>query len=80
MLSQKRSIKFQKKNNVKLRLSKEIAELDDIFIADFLKTIRENYYIGPITLDSVASQPKETLKALNVYDLAIIAKPREKFS
>lgn len=72
--------KISKEKQRKIAVIKGNAELDDIYIADLLKTIRENYYIGPITLDSVASQPKETLKALNVYDLAIIAKPREKFT
>lgn len=72
--------KISKEKQRKIAVIKGNAELDDIFIADFLKTIRENYYIGPITLDSVAKQPNETLKALNVYDLAIIAKPREKFT
>ena len=72
--------KIAKEKQRKIAVIKGNQELDDIFIADFLKTIRENYYIGPITLDSVATQPKETLKALNVYDLAIIAKPREKFT
>lgn len=72
--------KISKEKQRKIAVIKGNGELDDIYIADFLKTIRDNYYIGPITLDSVASQPKETLKALNVYDLAIIAKPREKFT
>ena len=72
--------KISKEKQRKIAVIKGNGELDDIYIADFLKTIRDNYYIGPITLDSVVSQPKETLKALNVYDLAIIAKPREKFT
>lgn len=72
--------KISKEKQRKIAVIKGNGELDDIYIADFLKTIRDNYYIGPITLDSVASQPNETLKALNVYDLAIIAKPREKFT
>ena len=64
----------------KIAVIKGNGELDDVFIADFLKSVRENYYIGPITLDSVAKQPNQTLKALNIYDLAIIAKPTEKFT
>lgn len=72
--------KILKEKQRKIAVIKGNGELDDIYIADFLKTIRDNYYIGPITLDSVALQPKKTLKALNVYDLAIIAKPREKFT
>lgn len=64
----------------KIAVIKGNGELDDVYIADFLKSVRENYYIGPITLDSVAKQPNQTLKALNIYDLAIIAKPTEKFT
>ncbi len=72
--------KISKEKQRKIAVIKGNGELEDIYIADFLKTIRDNYYIGPITLDSVASQPIKTLKALNIYDLAIIAKPKEKFS
>jgi hypothetical protein len=50
-------------------------------MADFYKTVRENYYIGPFTLDSVAKMPEMNLKSyLKKYDLAVIAKPTEKFS
>ncbi|MGV9004017.1 gliding motility-associated ABC transporter substrate-binding protein GldG [Flavobacterium sp.] len=55
-------------------------ELDDRHIADFVRTIRDNYYIGPFTLDSVAKQPVETLKYLKKYDLLIIAKPTQVFT
>lgn len=72
--------KVSKEKQKKIAVIKGNGELEDIFIADFLKSVRENYYIGPITLDSVAKQPNETLKALKEYDLAIIAKPTEKFS
>lgn len=72
--------KISKEKQKKIAVIKGNGEMDDLYIADFLKSIRENYYIGPITLDSVAKQPKQTLKALNVYDLAIIAKPTEKFT
>lgn len=55
-------------------------ELDDRHIADFVRTIRDNYYIGPFTLDSVAKQPVETLKYLKKYDLLVIAKPTQVFT
>jgi gliding-associated putative ABC transporter substrate-binding component GldG len=64
----------------KIAIIKGNGELHELQIADFLKSVRENYYIGPFTLDSVAKDPKNTLKALNKYDLAIIAKPTEAFS
>ncbi|MCF6130662.1 gliding motility-associated ABC transporter substrate-binding protein GldG [Flavobacterium wongokense] len=55
-------------------------ELHDILIADFVKSVKDNYYIGPFTLDSVAKSPVESLKYLKKYDLAVIAKPTEAFS
>ena len=64
----------------KIAIIKGNGELHELLIADFLKSIRENYFIGPFTLDSVAKNPQRTLKELNKYDLAIIAKPTEKFT
>jgi len=65
----------------KIAVIKGNGQLEDVFIADFLRTVRESYFIGPFTLDSIAKQqPTETLEALKKYDLAIIAKPTEAFS
>ncbi len=64
----------------KIAVIKGNGELHDLLIADFVRSVRENYYIGTFTLDSVAKQPAETLKFLKRYDLAVIAKPTEKFS
>lgn len=65
----------------KIAILKGNGELEDYYLADFIQTVRESYYIGPFTLDSVAKQqPIETLAALKKYDLAIIAKPTEAFS
>ena len=55
-------------------------ELQDVLMADFIKSVKDNYYIGPFTLDSVAKSPVASLKYLKKYDLAIIAKPTEAFS
>ncbi len=55
-------------------------ELEDIYLASFLRTLSDYYRLAPFTLDSVASNPKNTLKNLSNYDLAIIAKPTEQFS
>lgn len=55
-------------------------QIEDRYIADFIKSVRDNYYIGPFTLDSVAKSPNETLKYLKKYDLAVIAKPTESFT
>jgi gliding-associated putative ABC transporter substrate-binding component GldG len=55
-------------------------ELQDRYIADFIKSVRENYFIAPFTLDSVSKTPVQTVEHLKKYDLAIIAKPTEAFS
>ncbi len=55
-------------------------ELEDRYIADFIKSVKDNYFIAPFTLDSVAKTPVQTLEHLKKYDLAIIAKPTETFS
>lgn len=64
----------------KIAIIKGNGELHDLLIADFVKQVRENYFIGTFTLDSVAKKPNESLAYLKKYDLAIIAKPTEKFS
>ncbi len=73
--------KISKEKQKKIAVIKGNGELHDIFIADFVKSVRESYYIGTFTLDSVQKQqPKQTLEALKKYDLALIAKPTEAFS
>jgi len=64
----------------KIAILKGNGELSDIYIADFLKTIKEHYFLAPFTLDSVASNPLGTLKNLKEYDLIIVAKPTLAFS
>jgi ABC-2 type transport system permease protein len=55
-------------------------QLKDIYVADFLKTLGEHYFLAPFTLDSIAASPQNTLKALEDFDLLISAKPNEPFS
>lgn len=64
----------------KVAILKGNGELHDIFIADFVKSVRDNYYIGTFTLDSVAKNPIESLKYLKKYDLVVVAKPTEVFT
>ncbi len=66
--------------NRKIAVIKGNGEWDDIHIADFLMNLGKKYRLAPYTLDSVASQPQKTLKDLQLYDLAIVAKPTEKFT
>lgn len=64
----------------KIAIIKGIGELNDVYIADFLRSLKDNYFIAQFTLDSVAVNPQKTLKDLQEYDLAIIAKPTKTFS
>lgn len=64
----------------KVAIIKGNGELHELLMADFIKEVRESYYIGPFTLDSVAVNPQQTLAELKKYDLAVIAKPTEAFT
>ena len=55
-------------------------ELEDIYMADFLTALRDYYNLGVVTLDSVPADPEGTLKSLQQFDLALIAKPTESFT
>ncbi len=72
--------KITQNKQKKIAIIKGNGELHEAYIAKFLLQTKESYHIGPFTLDSVAKQPVNTLKALEKYDLAIIAKPTEAFS
>jgi gliding-associated putative ABC transporter substrate-binding component GldG len=72
--------KITKDKQKKVAYIKGNGEMNEIHVAKMLQQIKESYYIGPFTLDSVAKDPVGTLNALKKYDLAIIAKPTEAFS
>ena len=72
--------KITKAKQKKIAVIKGNGELDDILMAKFLLQVRESYFIGPFTLDSVAKSPVASLQALEKYDLAVIAKPTETFT
>jgi len=72
--------KISKDKQKKVAIIKGNGELEERYIAKFLMQVRESYFIGPFTLDSVAKNPTGTLKSLQDYDLAVIAKPTEAFS
>jgi gliding-associated putative ABC transporter substrate-binding component GldG len=72
--------KITKAKQKKVAIIRGNGEMKEIYIAKMLMQIRESYYIGPFTLDSVAKNPNGTLDALKKYDLAIISKPTETFS
>ena len=64
----------------KVAVLKGNGELDDIYIADFLSSIREYYNLGAITMDSVADNAQQVYEQLNSFDLVIVAKPTEAFN
>ncbi len=64
----------------KIAILKGNNQLKDQYLFDFVKTIKDYYYIAPFTLDSVSSNPQKTLSDLKGYDLIISAKPTEAFS
>ncbi|WP_343694264.1 gliding motility-associated ABC transporter substrate-binding protein GldG [Flavobacterium sp.] len=72
--------KVTKDRQKKVAIIKGNGELSEIHIGKLLRQIKESYYIGPFTLDSVAKDPNGTLNALKKYDLAIISKPTETFT
>jgi gliding-associated putative ABC transporter substrate-binding component GldG len=72
--------KITKAKQKKIAVIKGNGELQDILMAKFLLQVRESYFIGPFTLDSVAKSPIASLQALEKYDLAVIAKPTETFT
>ncbi|MBU2927270.1 gliding motility-associated ABC transporter substrate-binding protein GldG [Winogradskyella psychrotolerans] len=64
----------------KIAILKGNGELDDLYIADFLQTVKPYYNLGQFTLDSVASNPQGTLDKLSEFDLIIAAKPSIPFT
>ncbi|MBC3847773.1 gliding motility-associated ABC transporter substrate-binding protein GldG [Winogradskyella echinorum] len=64
----------------KIAILKGNGELGDLYIADFLQTIKPYYNLAQFTLDSVASNPQGTLDKLKQYDLIVAAKPSEAFT
>ena len=72
--------KVSSEKSKKIAILKGNGELNDIYIADFLRKLGEYYRLAPFTLDSVAENPNKTLQNLTDFDLTIIAKPTEKFT
>jgi len=72
--------KLTKPKSKRVAFLKGNGELEDIYLADFLGTLREYYNLAPFTLDSVALTPQRTLDQLNTFDLVIVAKPTEAFT
>ena len=72
--------KLNLKEKKRVAVIKGNGELGDLYLADYLTTIRDYYNIGAITLDSVMNNPQKVLDQLKDYDLALIAKPTQAFT
>lgn len=55
-------------------------QLQDLYQYSFLSEVAKKYRLAKFTLDSVAVNPQQTLQDLTSLDLAIIAKPTERFT
>ncbi|MDH3795697.1 MAG: gliding motility-associated ABC transporter substrate-binding protein GldG, partial [Flavobacteriaceae bacterium] len=64
----------------RIAIIKGNGQLDDIYMADLLGTLRSYYNLGVVTLDSVATNAQGTLASLNNFDMAILAKPSIAFT
>ena len=64
----------------KIAVLKGNGELNDAYLVSFLKTLSDYYLLAPFTLDSESTNPQKTINQLKAFDLAVIAKPTEKFS
>ncbi|MDT0678619.1 gliding motility-associated ABC transporter substrate-binding protein GldG [Autumnicola musiva] len=64
----------------KIAVMRGNGELEDPYIADFLQTLQDYYFIAPFTLDSAAVNPQKTLKNLKEFDLVLEAKPTEAYT
>ena len=72
--------KLQITDKKQIAVLKGNGQLEDIYIADLLGSLKEYYNIGPITLDSVDVDAQTVLDQLKSFDLVLIAKPTESFS
>lgn len=69
-----------KKSKQKIAVLSGNGELEDIYLYSFLNEVRKKYHLAKFTLDSVENNPQKTLQDLTQFDLAIIAKPTQKFT
>jgi gliding-associated putative ABC transporter substrate-binding component GldG len=55
-------------------------EMDQAPMGSFLTNLKDSYFIGPFLLQKDSVPPQQILKELLQYDMAVIAKPRAKFT
>jgi gliding-associated putative ABC transporter substrate-binding component GldG len=71
---------IQQKKRKKIAILSGNGELADKYHYSFLSEVAKKYSLAKFTLDSVAMNAAQTLEDLLQLDLAIIAKPTEKFT
>ena len=64
----------------KIAVMRGNGELPDPYIADFISTLRQYYFIAPFSLNSAEVDAQRTLKDLSEFDLIIEAKPTEPYT
>jgi ABC-2 type transport system permease protein len=64
----------------KVAVLKGNGELEDRYIADLFRSLREYYHIAPYTLDSISANPRKTLNDLKEFDLIVVAQPTQAFN
>ena len=72
--------KLQEEKQKKVAVLSGNGELLDIQLYSFLSEVTKKHRLAKFTLDSVASNSEKSLKDLQQFDLAIIAKPTESFT
>jgi len=72
--------KIKEDKSKRIAVLKGNGELDDLYLYSFLKKLGEYYHLAAFTLDSAETDPVSTLRQLQDYDLAVIAKPTIPFS
>lgn len=72
--------KLQEEKQKKVAVISGNEELLDIQLYSFLSEVTKKHRLAKFTLDSVASNSVKSLKDLQQFDLAIIAKPTESFT
>ena len=64
----------------KIAVLKGNGELNDMYLLSLLSEVKKKYRLTPVSLDTVASNPKKALSTLQSSDLVGVAKPTEPFT
>lgn len=69
-----------KERHKKIAVLRGNGELPDAYLANFIQSLRQYYFIAPFTLNSAAEDPQKTLQDLKQFDLILEAKPTKAFT